>query len=375
MSVPISGPCPPRFEAVRAAFEANFTEADEHGAGFSLVIDGEVVVDLVGGFADRAGSRPVTASTLFPIYSSTKAVAALMMARLVEQGRLDYERPVADYWPEYGQAGKAAITVGQMLSHQDGLPGFPDPIDPHLWLDWDAVCAALAAMAPMWPPGTASGYHPTTFGYLAGELYWRVTGTTMAEDLRDEIAVPAGLDLFIGLPDAEAHRLADMLRPKSLPDFGELNAYARAAFMNRWSTPPETPEWRKVPLPSSNGFANASSLARLMGGLAADGELDNIHLLAPQVREQASRLRIRGQDLVLPFEIEWGAGFMRSPPNFFYGPSLDGFGHSGRGGSCVLADPEHRVGCAYVMNRQSPHLLGDPRARRLIAAAYEGLGR
>lgn len=373
MTPPISGLCPPRFQAVRAAFEANFAEADEQGAGFCLVIDGEVVVDLIGGFADRAASRPVAASTLFPIYSSTKAVAALMMARLVEQGRLDYDRPVAAWWPDYGQAGKAEVTVGQMLSHQDGLPGFPDPIDPQLWFDWDGVCAALAAMTPMWPPGTASGYHPTTFGYLAGELYRRIAGRMMADDLREEISGPAGLDLHIGLPDSEAHRLADILRPRSLPDFGEINAYARAAFLNRWSTPGETAEWRKVPLPSTNGFANAASLARLMGALAGDGMLEATPVLTPQARQQASRLRIRGRDLVLPFEMEWGAGVMRSPPNFFFGPSPDAFGHSGRGGSCVLADPEHRLGCAYVMNRQSHHLLGDPRARRLIAAAYGAL--
>ncbi|HEY2661692.1 MAG TPA: serine hydrolase domain-containing protein [Caulobacteraceae bacterium] len=371
----IHGICPPAFEAVREAFVANFAEGQEMGARFAVALEGQVVVDLWAGQADRTGTRAFDEHTLTPVFSTTKAMAALMLARLVSQGRLDYAAPVAEVWPEFAQAGKAAVTVEQALSHQAGLPGFIEPMDPALWFDWDALCSKLAAMAPMWPPGGASGYHPVTFGYLAGEIFRRVDGRTLGAALREDIAEPSGLDLWIGLPDSEHARCADLRRPPAMPELGEITEAKRAAFLTKWASPGgrSGAEWRRAEIPSANGHATAPALARMMAILANDGRLDGQSVLAPGIAAQASRARITGQDLVLPYVIAWGAGFMRSEGLALYGQGAESFGHSGWGGSCAFADPERGVSGAYVMNRQSADLIGDPRSKRLIEAAYEAL--
>jgi CubicO group peptidase (beta-lactamase class C family) len=334
-----------------------------------------VVVDLWAGYADRARTTPFDARTLTPVFSATKALAALLMARAVDAGRLAYDQPVAEIWPEFGQAGKAAITVEQALSHQAGLSGFPDKMDPALWFDWDAICAKLAAMAPLWPPGTASGYHPITFGYIAGEIFRRADGRSMGTALREDLAQPFGLDLWIGLPDAEFGRVAELQRPNVLPNFGESNAATRAAFLTPWASPAgrSQDEWRRAEIPSANGHATAESLAKLMGALANDGWLDGGEILSPALIGEMARERIRGQDLVLPFNMSWGAGVMRNETEKPWGPAMQSFGHSGWGGSCAFADPQTRLGCAYVMNKQGVQLLGDARPKRLIEAAYAAL--
>ncbi|WP_419253776.1 serine hydrolase domain-containing protein [Caulobacter sp. ErkDOM-YI] len=368
----ITGVCPDRFSRVRDVFEANFADGGELGARFAFAVEGEIVVDLVGGHADRQRSIPFGPDTLTALFSTTKAVASLMVARLVDEGRLAYDQPVADVWPEFAQAGKQDITVEQAMSHQAGLSGFPDQTDPAIWFDWDATCAKLAAMAPLFPVGTASGYHPVTFGYLAGEIFRRVDGRTMGTALREDIAQPFGLDLWIGLPDSEHARTAELMRPTTLPKFGEMNAAVKAAFMTAWAAPSGrgTDEWRRVEIPSANGHATAPALARLMGALANGGVLDGKSLITPAGIKAATAERIVGRDLVLPYDISWGAGFMRNTPNFFYGPTAEAFGHSGWGGSCAFADPTTGVSGSYVMNKQGNALIGDPRAVRLIEAAY-----
>ncbi|CAN7592243.1 beta-lactamase family protein [Phenylobacterium sp. LjRoot164] len=375
MTPEIHGLCPDRFAGVRAAFEDNFATGQELGARFALVERGELVVDLWAGFADRQRTKTFDDRTLTPVFSTTKAIAALLIARLVDAGKLDYAQPVADVWPQFAQAGKEAVTVEQVMSHQEGLSGFPDEMEPSLWFDWDAVCAKLAAMAPLWPPGTASGYHPITFGYLAGEIFRRVDGRTMGTALREDLAQPFGLDLWIGLPDAEHGRVADLQRPNGLPNFGEINAATKAAFLTPWSSPAGRgqAEWRRIEIPSANGHATAPALARLIGALANDGWLDGETILSPALIAEASRERIHGQDLVLPFVMSWGAGFMRNSAVKVWGPGEQTFGHSGWGGSCAFADPETGLAGAYVMNKQSTDLIGDARAKRLIEAAYAAL--
>lgn len=375
MTTQIHGVCAERFAGVRAAFEANFESGEELGARFCLVQAGEVVVDLWAGFADRQRTRAFDDRTLTAVFSTTKAVAALLIARLVDAGKLDYGQRVAEVWPEFGQAGKQDITVEQVMSHQEGLSGFPDEMDPALWFDWDAICEKLAAMAPLWPPGSASGYHPITFGYLAGEIFRRVDGRTMGTALREDLAGPLDLDLWIGLPDAQHGRVADLQRPNGLPNFGEVNAATKAAFLTPWSSPAGRgqAEWRRIEIPSANGHATAQALARLMGALANGGWLDGETILSPSLIAEASRERIHGRDLVLPFVMSWGAGFMRNAPVKVWGPGEATFGHSGWGGSCAFADPETGLAGAYVMNKQSTDLIGDARARRLIEAAYAAL--
>jgi CubicO group peptidase (beta-lactamase class C family) len=374
VSVEIHGHCDPAFSAVQDAFAANFADGHELGARFSLTLEGRLVADLWAGHADRKQTVAFDERTLTMVYSTTKAVAATMIARLVEQGKLSYDQPVAEVWPEFAAAGKGAITVAQLLSHQAGLPGFVDQMDPALWFDPPAIVAKLAAMAPMWPPGSASGYHALTVGYLTGEIFRRVDGRSMGTALKADICDPAGLDLWIGLPDSEHGRAAEFKPPTALPRFGEITDPKRAAFLTPWAAPNgRGAEWRRLEVPSANGHATAQALALFMGALAGDGRIGDVHVLSPQVRDLARAERIVGQDLVLPYVLSWGAGLMRNPPNFFFGPGEGAFGHSGWGGSCAFADPERRLSGAYVMNRQDVHLIGDPRAGRLIDAAYASL--
>jgi CubicO group peptidase (beta-lactamase class C family) len=371
----VFGHAPQRFAVVKDAFAAALDAGEELGCRFTAVVAGEVVLDLWGGFADRRRTRAFDERTLTPIFSTTKALAALMAARAVDQGKLDYAQTVASLWPEFAAAGKVSITVEQLLSHQAGLSGFPEKMDPADWFDWDLICARLAAMAPLWPPGSASGYHPITFGYLAGEVFRRADGRTMGQALREDLAEPLGLDLWIGLPDAQADRVAELQRPNALPDFGRENPATKAAFLTPWAQPggKGSDALRRFELPSATGYATALALARVMGALADGGWLDGEAILSPALIAEASRERIRGPDLVLPFEMSWGAGFMRNAAEHPWGPGDASFGHSGWGGSCAFADPERRLGCAYVMNKQSADLLGDRRPKRLIEALYAAL--
>jgi len=371
----IHGLCPDRFAPVLEAFQANFSGGHELGARFCLAQDGEIVVDLMGGFADRAQTVAFGETTLTPVFSTTKALASLMIARLADAGALAYDQPVAQIWPEFAASGKGRLTVEQVLSHQAGLCGFVEPMEPALWFDWDAICARLAAMTPLWKPGSASGYHPVTFGYLAGEIFRRACGRTMGTALREDIAAPLGLDLWIGLPDSEHARCAEVRRPPAMPDLGKLTEAKRAAFLMPWSSPGGRgqAEWRRMEIPSANGHATAKALARLMAVFACDGVAAGRAVLSPAVARDAGRQRIAGQDLVLPYKLSWGAGFMRNRGLGVYGPGQHSFGHSGWGGSCAFADPERRLSGAYVMNRQSAELIGDARARRLIEAAYASL--
>ena len=371
----IRGLCPPQFGEAREAFAANFAEGKELGARFTLALHGEIVVDLIGGWADRAETVLFGEDTLTPIFSTTKALAGFMVARLVGQGRLDYGRRVADLWPEFAQAGKGAVTVEQALSHQAGLAGLPEPIEPADWFDWDLICSRLAAMAPLWPPGSASGYHPVTFGYLAGEIFRRVDGRTIGQALREDIAGPLGLDVWIGLPDSEHHRCAAMRRPPAMPNLGPVSEIRRLAFLTRGAAPGGRGEAaaRRAEIPSTSGYATAPALAMLMSAMANDGLIAGDRVLAAGVAAEASRQRIVGEDLVLPYVISWGAGFMRNQGLEIYGPGSLSFGHSGWGGSCAFADPQRGLSGAYVMNRQSADLIADPRAKRLIDAAYSAL--
>lgn len=375
----IHGHCPDPFAAVRDAFAANFTDApeglNEQAARFSVCRDGEVVIDLWAGHADGARTVPFTADTLVPVFSTGKAVMALLIATCVERGLLDYDQPVAEVWPAFGQAGKAAVTVAQLMSHQAGLPGFAEPVDPAVWFDREAVLERLCAQAPMWPPGSASGYHPITIGYLAGELFRIVDGRTMGTALREDFARPFDLDLWIGLPEAEHGRVAQLRKPAAAPDLGQIDAVKKAAFLDRGSAPGGrgSTEWRMMEIPSANLHGTARDLARILGVFAADGVLDGRTVLSPAVRRAAAAERIRGQDRVLPFVMSWAAGYTRNAGLGIFGPEPEAVGHCGWGGSCAFADPASGLSAAYVMTRQSPHLIGDPRARRLIDALYAAL--
>lgn len=371
----IHGTAPGRFAAVKDAFAAHFAEGLELGARFTVCLEGEPLIDLIGGFSDRAKTRPWDARTYAPVFSTGKAIMALMMARLVDQGRMDYDTPVSEIWPEFGQAGKEFVTVGELLSHQAGLPGFAESQDASIWYDRERALALLAAQAPMWVPGAASGYHPVTIGLLAGEVFRRVDGRTMAAALREDLALPFDLDLSIGIDEADFDRVPEIRKPPAPPLLGQIDAIKRAAFLDRGSSPTQQgmAEWRKLEFPSTHTHATAEALARLMAVVANGGRLNGTEVLGQMTLAKATRERIHGPDKVLPFTISWAAGFMRNEGLNVYGPGEMTVGHSGWGGSCVFADPETRLSGAYVMNRQSPHLIGDPRPVKLIDAVYGAL--
>lgn len=372
----IHGVCPPAFAAVKDAFAANFTDApeglNEQGARFSVCRGGEVVVDLWGGWADAAKTVPFGERTLTPVFSTGKAVMALLIATCVERGLLDYEATVASYWPAFGQAGKDRVTVGQMMSHQAGLPGFDTTEDPAIWFDREATLARLCAQTPMWEPGAASGYSPIVIGYLAGELFRIVDGRTMGTALRQDFP---SLDLWIGLPEAEHDRVAQMRKPAKATDLGTIDAIKTAAFLDKGSSPGGrgSAEWRSIEIPSANLHGTAHDLARVAGVIANGGAFEGRTVLSPETLAAATRERIHGLDKVLPFVMGWAAGFTRNDGLNIFGPDENTVGHCGWGGSCVLADPARGLSAAYVMTRQSAYLIGDPRAQRLIGALYGAL--
>ena len=363
---PLSGFVAPGFEPVEEAFAENFARGEEQGAGFAVILDGEVVVDLNGGWADRAGTKPWDARTIVPVYSTSKGISALVLAMATEALPAGYETPVAEVWPEFAAAGKGAVTIGEVASHQAGLPGFAEEIDPALWLDPPACAAALAELAPMWPPGSAHGYHPLTWGYLTGEIVRRITGRTLGTILREDICAPLGIDFRIGLPEPDHARVAEILRPKALANLGEITAARRAAFVSKWSAPDRGGAiWREIEIPSANGHGTASAVATLYNAYAHVGLIGGKRLMRPGTFEALTTPRVDGPDLVLPLTTRFGAGIMHNSYKSF-GPFEDGLGHCGWGGSLAIASPSRGLTCAYVMNRQSNILVGDPRAVRLV---------
>jgi CubicO group peptidase (beta-lactamase class C family) len=365
-----SGFVAPGFEPVREAFERNFEDGLELGAGFAAWLGDELVVDLKGGWADRAKSRAWDATTICPVFSTTKPIAALVVALCVERGLLDYERPVADYWPEFAAGGKGEVTVAEALSHQGGVPGFPEPIDPDLWLDPPALAAALAALPPMWRPGEGSGYHPLTWGYIAGELVRRVDGRSLGQVLREDVAGPLEIDFWIGTPESEHARAAHMMKPREPTRFGPPNPALNAAFQTAWAAPARGgADWRMAEIPSANGHGTAAATARLYSAFALRGRIGETRLISERVWRELTRERVSGPDRILPGRVAFGAGVMRNLPLIF-GPNPETLCHSGWGGSGALGDPATGLSAAYVMNRQGSDLLEDARRSRLIETLY-----
>lgn len=383
--LPLDGDVAPGFEPVRDQLLEHFANGEELGVQIAATLGGETVIDIAAGFADRDGTQAMTRAHLIPVHSCTKPFAALVIAWLADQGRLGYDQPVASLWPDFAANGKAGVTVAQALSHQAGLPGFTRDWSGADWFDAGKTARRIAAMTPLWEPGTAHGYHPITWGVLAGEIARRADGSaegrtadgrTLGTILHEELAAPAGADFWIGLPKSEHQRVAEMRLPRALPDFGEINAATRAAFLETWSSPkaPSPDVARSAELPAANGCGSALGMARLAEAYARGGRVGTRRLIGAAVIDDAMRERASGPDLVLPADVSWGIGLLRNRPGrTLYGPGARTVGHTGHGGSCVLADPERELTFAYAMNQQSNALVIDPRAERLIAALYRSL--
>ena len=374
----IGGMVQPGFERVREAFAENFTSRAEVGAACCVYRNGVPVVDIWGGQADPVSGRAWQRDTLALVFSVAKGPTAVCIHRLVEQGLLDIDVPIAHYWPEFAAAGKEHITTRMVLSHRAGLAAVAGNLTLEEVLAWDPVVAAIAAQTPNWPPGSAHGYHARSFGWILGEIIRRITGESAGAYLARTICTPLGLDYWVGLPAAQLPRCARLIPPPA-----ELSAAAVLGadsltvrvmsgpsglfgYNEMWNRP----EVLAAEMPSSNGVGSARALARFYAACCT--EVDGIRLLQPETLRDATRVASRGPDRVVLVETCFGLGFSL-PPMLGQGLGAHAFGHPGAGGALAFADPEAGVGFAYVMNRMQFDPGGDPRSAALTRALYESL--
>ncbi|OQR62110.1 EstA family serine hydrolase [Streptomyces maremycinicus] len=381
----IHGHCDPRFAAVRAAFEENFRDRDELGAAVSVTVDGVTVADLWGGWADAARTRAWERDTLVNVWSTSKGPTALCAHLLADRGLLDLDAPVAAYWPEFGAAGKERIPVRHLLSHRAGLAGLREPHSLGQLYDWEFTTARLAATEPWWEPGTRSGYHAFTYGFLVGEVVRRVSGLLPGAFLEREVTGPLGVDFTIGLPEKEAGRAAVLVRPPVAPADEQAAAFRRsapaavAALTNPVVGAGEanSAQWRAAEIPAANGHGTARAVAALYGIFAGRGVYGGRRFLSAEAAERVRQGQGACRDLVLGaglgHDTELGLGLWLSGTHGSYGPNPRAFGHDGFGGSCGLADPEAGVSLGYVMNRMGPRIADDPRKTALVDALYSAL--
>ena len=384
--VAVGGVCDARFRRVREAFAGNFARQGEVGAAVAVTIDGKPVVDLWAGHADSARARPWTRDTIVNIASATKGPTAICAHHLADRGLLDLDAPVATYWPEFAQAGKAAIPAHLLLSHRAGLPAIEAPLPTEAFYDWDTMTRALAAQAPWWEPGTRHGYHAFTFGWLVGEVVRRITGKSLGRYWRDEVAQPLGIDCHIGLAAEHDARVAEFIPvpppPGAEPDLEEeLLKNAGPMVQKALNNPPKTVadmntrSWRAAEIPAGNAHTNARALARLYGALACGGEVDSVQVLSPDGIERARAEQASGPDAVLfGLPTRFGLGFSLPPEGAGFGSSSgSAFGCPGAGGSIGFADPGAHIGFGYTMNQMQHGMPVDPRALRIIDALYASL--
>ena len=371
------------WEPVRAAFLEGFEKNEEHGAGVAVYHRGQCVVDLMGGWRDKDHTVPYGTDALQVVFSTTKGITSIAVAICVERGLLDYDEKVATYWPEFADKEKGDITVAQLLSHRAGLYTVDGDITLEEALDWGTVTTRLAATAPRFPVDSTHGYHAITFGWLAGELVRRVSGKSIGQFVRDEIASPLNAEFHIGLPEDLEPRVARLMAhpiPKFTPEVAKLMMERSApgtkgaealglngAFGNGVFNKPEV---HRAMIPGANGIGNARSLARIYA--ATVGEVDGVRILGEETRSRATVSNTpKGEmDQVLISETDFAMGFMvHCPRTPFSGPTS--FGHDGAGGSSSFADPSREMGFSYVMNTMMTVADSDPRRERLIAAAVQ----
>jgi CubicO group peptidase (beta-lactamase class C family) len=383
--ITVHGTCDARFAPVREVFVENFSTFGETGASLAITLDGKPVVDIWAGFSDATRTHPWERDTIANVYSTTKGMTAICAHRLVDQGRLDLDAPVAKYWPAFAVGGKAELPVRYLLSHQAGMAAVRRPLSPPDIFDWDTMTGALAEQEPWWEPGTRHGYHALTYGWLVGEVIRRLSGKSVGAFFRDEVAQPFGIDCQIGLAATEDRRVAPLIpppppAPEQLDLLAAILQDPESLLAKSFINPPILPEsantreWRAAEIPAANGHTNARALAHLYGILSCAGARNGRELLSRESIARASTEQADGPDALLPMHTRFGLGFMLSTPYEKMGPNPQVFGHGGMGGSMAFADPEARLGFGYVMNEMHTGLwLIDPRPVALIARLYECL--
>ncbi len=375
----IDGTCDERFAAVRHELAEYLDVGDELGASIVVDLDGEVAVDLWGGYRDEARTQPWLRDTITNVWSTTKTATSLAALMLVDRGDLDVDAPVARYWPEFAAAGKQHVLVRHLLSHTSGVSGLDQPAVPEDLYDWDKSTARYAAQAPWWPPGSASGYHALNFGHLIGEVLRRITGIPLKQFVAEEIAGPLGADFQIGAAEHDWDRIADVVPPPPLPlDFSALgpDSITVKTFTGPYieATEANTPAWRRADLGAVNGHGNARSVARVLSVISRGGEVDGVRLIRPETVELIFREQADGTDLVLGVPLRFGIGYgLPQHETIPYIPDGKVCFWGGWGGSVIIMDVGRRMTISYIMNKMGPGIIGSDRAERYVRAIYAAL--
>jgi CubicO group peptidase (beta-lactamase class C family) len=375
----VNGACDSRFKEVRDAFEANLASGEELGASIVLDVDGETVIDMWGGWADEGHRRPWEQDTIVNVWSTTKTVTSLAALTLVARGRLDPFAPVSRYWPEFAAAGKEKVEVRHLLSHTSGVSGLDQPATTEDLYDWERSTSRMAAQAPWWEPGTASGYHALNFGHLIGEVVRRVSGKGLKRFVAEEIAGPLGADFQIGAAPADRPRIAPVVPPPPLPV--DLAALDPDSPMVRTFTGPlldaaaaNTDAWRAADIGGANGHGNARSVARVLSAVSLGGRAGGPGLLDSDTVDLIFQEQSNGVDLVLGVPLRFGIGFgLPQPATIPYLPEGRVCFWGGWGGSVILMDTERRATFAYMMNRMADGIIGSPRAESYLVPAFAAL--
>ncbi|MBK49439.1 MAG: esterase [Chloroflexi bacterium] len=373
----VHGQCDPQFNKVRETFKKLYREDREIGSCFAVYKDGKPLVDLWGGYQDKEKTKSWQKDNLITVYSTTKGVAAFCIALAMEKGLLKYNEKVSTYWPEFSANGKEDITVGMLMSHQAGICS-PETKNVKDYYNQELMAKKLADMTPIWEPGTASGYHSMTYGWLTSELILRVTGKSLGNFFREEVGDEHEIDFFIGLPESEDHRVAELIpfeitKNENLEQQSIELTEAQKSQRNSVGTLNihNTKTWRQSEIPSANGQGNASGLAKLYSLIVPED--NNLKLLNDNTVNKMTTMQIEGKDLVLAVQVRWGVGFILNKHKIIYGPVEGAFGHSGYGGSCAFGDPKNKIGVSYVMNKMLDNFNADGRSIELINATYECL--
>ncbi|MBO6782790.1 MAG: beta-lactamase family protein [Alphaproteobacteria bacterium] len=380
--IPIDGSCDPKFEAVEDAFRRNMENGDpdcgeELGACVSVVIDGEPVVDLWGGYRDAARTKAWERDTVTCMMSVTKSCAAIALLTLIDRGAVSMDDRVSDHWPEFTGDGKDEMSVRTLISHQSGVIYADAAPAGSLW-DGVSVERALEAAKPEWEPGTGGAYHSFTYGPLMSALIRRADGRDVGTVWREDVADPFGIDFHIGLNDEEASRRAEFVETPGTPSRDGIKGEAESPLTRGWNPLPKSEdfnsdEWVHNQFASANGHGNARAIARLYGGLSNGGMIDGKRLLSEELIADAIREHWDDLDRMTNRPFRFACGFMLSCPPFPFGGHRDNFGHTGIGGAVGFGDPVRHIGFSYCGNRMAPIADMGPFATPLVDAMYEAL--
>jgi len=368
-----------RFEKLGLLLSDTLDSGEDVGASVCVTVGGETVVDIWGGHTDQAKTTEWQEDSITNVWSTTKTMTFLSALTLVERGQLDFYAPVAQYWPEFAQNGKADIQVRHLMGHTSGVSAWEQPVETEDIYDWDKSTSMLAAQAPWWEPGTASGYHALNQGHLIGEVIRRIDGRMLGDFFAEEIAGPLGADFHIGLDESEFSRIANVIPPEALPidlETIDMESVAIKTFTGpapsaetSWETP-----WRKACIGAANGHGNARSVAQIQAIVANGGTTGGVTLLSDETIDKIFDEQAHGTDQVLGLPVRFGMGYAMPSEGAPYLPEGKIAYWGGWGGSAIVVDTERDMTFAYMMNRMDAGLTGDFRSINLTTATYDALG-